>query len=435
MKQLALGFFSFLLLFSCKNEKAESPANFNKLAEKYVKLGLVIGQYDADFVDAYYGPDSLKPKTIVVNHFPKDSLLNLVNELQKEDSTFFDSKDSITLVRAKWMQSQLTAFARRIKIASGEYADFDLESKELFGAEAPHYQKSHFDELKQELDSLLPGKGNLTDKVVAFSKSFIIPKEKLDTVFKASIAEARKRTLPHIHMPAGESFTLEFVTDKPWGGYNWYKGNYNSLIQINTDLPMYAERAIDLACHEGYPGHHVFNFLLEKNLYRDKGWVEISLYPLFSPQSFIAEGSANYGIEMAFPGEEKVKFAKEILFPLAGFDTSKAEAYFKVLELKGKLNYARNEAARGFINGTMLQEEALGWLMDYSLMSKDAANKSLSFIKKYRSYVINYNYGQDLVKEYIEKNGGATADNPAKRWQLFEWLLSNVVKPDELKGK
>jgi hypothetical protein len=57
-------------------------------------------------------------------------------------------------------------------------------------------------------------------------------------------------------LPAEESFTLEYVTNQPWSGYNWYKGHYTSLIQINTDLPVAISRALDLACHEGYPGHH-----------------------------------------------------------------------------------------------------------------------------------------------------------------------------------
>jgi hypothetical protein len=157
----------------------------------------------------------------------------------------------------------------------------------------------------------------------------------------------------------------------------------------------------------------------------------MSFYPLFSPQSIIAEGSANYGIEVAFPGDEKNRFAKNVLFPLAGLDTSQADAYFKLLELKAKLNYARNEAARGFINGTLSETEALRWLTDYSLFSPEAAAKSLAFIKKYRSYVINYNYGQDMIKNYVENNGGSTT-NLEKRWQLFGWLLSNPVTPQDL---
>ena len=127
-----------------------------------------------------------------------------------------------------------------------------------------------------------------------------------------------KRTLPHAELPAGESFTVEFVTNKSWSGYNWYQGNYRSLIQVNTDLPIYIDRAVDLACHEGIPGHHVYNALLEKHLMRDRGWVEASVYALFSPQSLIAEGTANYGIEVAFPGDERLAFERDVLFPAAG---------------------------------------------------------------------------------------------------------------------
>jgi hypothetical protein len=50
--------------------------------------------------------------------------------------------------------------------------------------------------------------------------------------------------------------------------------------------------------------------LLEKNLLRDRGWIEFSVYPLFSPQSLIAEGTANYGIEVAFPPAERLQFER-----------------------------------------------------------------------------------------------------------------------------
>ena len=93
---------------------------------------------------------------------------------------------------------------------------------------------------------------------------------------------------------------MAYVKDKPWSAYNWYQGGFASLIEVNTDLPVYIDRAIDLACHEGYPGHHVYNALLEQHLVKQRGWVEFSVYPLFSPQSLIAEGTANYGIQVAF---------------------------------------------------------------------------------------------------------------------------------------
>ena len=432
MKRLLL-LLPVLFLMSCgQREKAEN-ARLNKLACEYVRLGLTIGQYDEDFVDAYYGPDSLKPDSVVKDAvFPKDSLIAsvnvLMNELKDEAQTAIIDSNRI---RANWLYEQLIAFTQRIRIYSGEYLSFDEESKQLFGATAPVYEEDYFKKQIDELDSILPGNGNVNNRFQKLANKFVIPKDKLDVVIKAAIAEARKRTLAYYKLPAGESFTLEYVTDKPWSGYNWYKGNYKSTVQINTDTKIFIDRAIDVGSHESYPGHHVYHMLMEKNLYRDKGWVEISLYPLFCPQSLIGEGSANYGIEIVFPGDEKVKFAKNVLLPLAGLDTEDVELYFKALAIKNSLNYARNEAARGLLNDTMSEYKALTYLQKYCLMNEETANKSIRFIKKYRSYVINYNYGQDVVKNYIEKNGG-TAKDPAKRWEIFGNLLSHEITTAEL---
>jgi hypothetical protein len=344
-----------------------------------------------------------------------------LNELKNISKTAADTGK----LRAIWMTQQLTAFGRRIKIFSGDYAKFDEESTDLFGVKAPVYSEAHYQKLIDSLNVLLPGKGSVQDRFQNLSRQFIIPKNKLDTVFKSTIAEARKRTQQHYQLPANETFSLEYVTNKPWSGYNWYKGNYKSEIQINTDLDIFIERAIDVGSHESYPGHHVYNMLLEKNLYRDKGWVEISLYPLFSPQSFIAEGSANYGVELAFPGEEKIRFAKDVILPLAGLDTTNISLYFKALSIRGELNYARNEAARGIVNGTMTDEQATEWLQKYCLFNAETAVKSVGFIKKYRSYVINYNYGQDMVKKYVETSG-------RKPWDAFGELLSTPVTTEDL---
>ena len=134
-------------------------------------------------------------------------------------------------------------------------------------------------------------------------------------MFDAAIAECRRRTLAHIDLPKNENFQAEYVKDKSWGAYNWYKGNAFSVIEVNTDLPMDISGPLRLAAHEGYPGHHVYNALLEQKLVRERGWIEFTVYPLFSPQSLIAEGTANYGVELIFSAEERLKFEKDVLVP------------------------------------------------------------------------------------------------------------------------
>jgi len=221
------------------------------------------------------------------------------------------------------------------------------------------------------------------------------------------------------------------VTGKSWTGYNWYKGNSHSLIQLNIEFPLYIDRAIDVACHEGYPGHHLYNALLEKTLARGRGWEEFTVNPLYSSQSIISEGSANFGIEVVFPGEERAEFEREVLFPLAGLDPSRVEEYYKVMALVGKLNYVSNEVARGYLNGVFDRTKSEQMFVDLALMTPERAAQRVRFIDKYRAYVINYNVGKDLVREYIESRGG-TADNPEKRWEEFIILLSSPRLPSSL---
>jgi len=418
-----------------REKSVSSQVQLDSLAREYVRLGLAIGRFDPDFVDAYYGPDSLRPAETDTSRFPKEAFLQKAAALKTVLGTFQTGTAQDTLVRrARWLTAQLTAFERRIHLFSGTFVPFDSESGELFDAVAPTYDEKHFQGLITKLDRLLPGKGPIPERYQKLANRFLIPQNKIDTVFRTAIAEARKRTLAHYTLPAGEDFKLEYVRDKPWSGYNWYKGNYKSVIQINVSQPIYIERAIDLACHEGYPGHHVYNALLEKNLFRDRGWTEISLYPLFSPQSLIAEGSANYGISLAFPGNEQREFCKKVLIPLAGLDTALADTYFEVLTVRSALNYARNEVARGLLDRGMSEQEGQRWLTDYCLLSEKGASDYLRFIRKYRSYVINYNYGQDVIKNYIEAQGG-TATDPGERWKVFEVLLSNENKAGDLLKK
>jgi hypothetical protein len=318
-----------------------------------------------------------------------------------------------------------------VAMLGGAKLTFDEESRALYDAVAPANSEAHFQAMLDELEPRLPGDGPPIERYDAFRRDFVIPPDRLGEVFDRAIAECRSRTLRHVSLPPEESFTVEYVTDKSWSGYNWYQGGFRSLIQVNTDFPIYIDRAIDLACHEGYPGHHVYNALLEQHLVRDRGWREFTVYALFSPQSLIAEGTANYGIEVAFPGDERLTFERTVLFPAAGLDPARAEAYYAVQALVDRLAYAGNEAARRYLDGEIDRAAAAAWLSRYAMTSPLRAEQRTRFFDQYRSYVINYNLGKDLVRRHIEARGG-TADQPDVRWREFAALLSSPRLPSEL---
>ncbi|MBI9059901.1 MAG: hypothetical protein JEZ01_19205 [Labilibaculum sp.] len=420
-------------LFLGCTKKQDANLLMNSLAEKYVKTILEIGLYDPMYVDAYYGPEKWKKEVEALkeDEIPVEKLLSRLEQFETAlIKISIDSKEEMLNLRKQYLQKQLIAVKARVEMLGGKNFTFDEESERLYDAVVPNFEDEHFAVIIANLDKFLPGKGDLIDRVAEFNKAFIIPKDKVDVVFRAAIEESRRRTKIHIDLPENENFELEYVTDKAWAGYNWYKGNNFSLIQVNIDFPILIDRAIDLASHEGYPGHHVYNSLLETNLVKNREWVEFSVYPLFSPQSLIAEGTANYGINVVFPKEDRMKFEKEVLFPLAGLDVSKVDLYYEIQELTHELTYARTVAMRNYLDGKWSKEETGVWMEKYAL--RRASESTFRFPETYRSYIINYNWGQDLVKEYIESRGGIK-ENPAKRWELFTELISKPQVPENLR--
>jgi hypothetical protein len=408
-----------------------STDSMSTISREYVRLVLALGKHDADYVDAYYGPEDVKREAESAKLSLQAIGEGAAGLLERVRRSPVPADDDLSRLRHQYLEKQLDALSARVRMLKGERLSFDEESKALYDAVAPHYDEAHFQAVLDRLAPRFPGSGSLVDRYEAWRRAFVIPREKLDTVFQAAIGACRERTLAHVKLPA-EHFTVEYVTNKSWSGYNWYQGGFRSLIQVNTDLPIYIDRAVDLACHEGYPGHHVYNALLEQHLVKERGWLEFTVYPLFSPQSLIAEGTANYGIEVAFPGAERSAFEQSKLFPLAGIDPARAAEYYEVQGLVEQLSYAGNEAARGYLDGRIDRAAATAWLERYALMPRDRAAQRVRFFDQYRSYVINYNYGKDLVRTYIESRGG-TANNPAKRWQEFEKLLSSPRLPSGLR--
>jgi hypothetical protein len=422
--------FVFVLCgFLMSSGDARAADDMNAVAERYAHLVLALGQHDSDYVDAFYGPAEWKTQAEKEKK-SLDTIGTEAAELIGELAKIPNPGDEMLKLRREYLQKQIAAVAARVRMLKGEKLKFDDESRALYDAVAPTFPDWHFEEIIAQLKKRIPGTGPLWERYEKWRKPFVIPMEKLDTVFQLAIKECRARTLAHVSLPPNESFTVEYVTNKPWGGYNWYKGNFHSVIQVNTDLPIYIDRAVDLAAHEGYPGHHVYNSLLEKNLVRDRGWVEFSVYPLFSPQSLVAEGTANFGRDVAFPTKaERMKFEKEVLFPAAGIDVSRADEYYEVQDLMKQLDYATNEAARRLINGEIDESAAVQWLQKYAVMEPARAKQRVKFIQRYRSYVINYNLGEDMVHRYIEKRSGS---DPEKRWSEFAKLLSSPRLPSGL---
>ena len=415
-------------LGSCR--EANNRDSLDAIARDYVLLSLTIGEKEEGYIDAYYGPPELqaRAKSEAAGQ-SLGALAERTSALTGRVAAQEGAAEGPELRRARFLAAQLKAAATRLRMMRGEKLSFEEEAEGLFGVRPVLKPLASYDPLLEKVEALVPGSGPLSDRVEAFQRRFTIPTDKLKPVFDAAIAECKARTSRHIALPQGERFELGFVTGKSWSGYNYYLGGYRSKIDINTDLPIRISRAVDLGCHEGYPGHHVLNMLLEQRLVRERGWIEYSVYPLYSPQSLLAEGSANYGIELAFSGAEKLDYEVRALYPLAGLPTADAKRYAELQEATRDLQNARFTIASELLEGRIDEAEAVRLTQRYLLVSPERARQLTDFTRQYRSYVINYGLGLDVVRADVER-----FTTPAERWKRMEQLLSEPTLPSDLKG-
>ncbi len=400
--------------------------SLDQAGEDFVKIALRMGEIDKDYVDAYSGPKAWR-EAIQGSPVNPEKLAQEISDLRNRIKTLGEGDN----IRARNLDKLLRAMAVRLDVVTGKEVSFDTEVSEIYDVKPPRYDLSEFDAVLAELDALVPGEGRLADRMLAFKSKFEIPKDKLKPVFDRAIAECRLRTQKYFDLPETEKFRMEFVNNKSWSGYNYYQGNFESLIQINTDFPINIDRAVDLGCHEGYPGHHVWNLFIERDLVGKRGWIEYSVNPLFGPFGPLAEGSGNYGIILAFPSDEKMKFETEVLFPMAGLDTANAEKYNRLLALEGKLKHATNDIARRYLDGEITKEAAVPLIQKYYLQSYARSEQRLRFMEKYRGYVINYNIGQDIVRDYVQNAG----DTPEAQWAAFRDMLTIPLTPGDMQGQ
>lgn len=405
-----------------------SGASLDAAAERFVRLTLEYGAHEDGYVDAYFGPPEWR-EAAEADPRSLSRLLADTRKLEREVRSLAYPSDPLEQQRHRFMIAQLGALETRILMRQGEEFAFAEEAERLFGARPDLQPLGSFEPILKRIESLVPGEGPLNERVKAYRDRFLIPEDRLDAVMRAAMDECRARTAAHIDLPENERFALSFVTDKPWSGYNWYEGDSASRIEVNTDLPINISRAVDLGCHEGYPGHHTLNLLVERELAEKRRWIEFTVNPLFSPQSLISEGTANAGIEMAFPGEARTAFEAEVLYPLAGLDPETADELTALNEAVRDLYPAQYTIADAYMAGRMSRGDAIDALARYTLVSKDRAAQRIDFIDTYGSYIINYALGRDMVEAYVER---ASGDDEAARWAVFEWLISTPSLPSDL---
>ncbi len=369
-------------------------ALMEKQAQSYVALALALDQQKEGEVDSYFGPPELLEKA----QRNTSTMAEILADAGSLASSIKENTVPETQARAQHLLEkveQLVTIIETIQVPGK--LPFREETNTLYGLSLPTETVSYQEKL-DELESLLPGRGTLAFKLASWNNRLVIPADKREAVFEAALAECRQRTLAYWSLPTDESLTIEWTRDVQ-AAWHQYEGDNKSTLRINGLTIGLVSGAVDLACHEGYPGHHA-QFVLMDNADDAQGIaVEDTVVLLRSPGSVLREGAANAGIGLVFPYAERLAFEQHVLFPIAGLSASQAETNLKIHTLVNELSSAVIPVIEEYYNGDNIFNAATFRLEREAMISSPAA--LLEFVDEYGTYSIGYTVARDMINEHL----------------------------------
>lgn len=324
--------------------------------------------------------------------------------------------------RAASLIRETRALVSRGAMLTGRRPTFDEELQSLFDVNVRDVLRdaSPVQSLAAEtLDRRLPGDGPLASRLAAYQRRFTIPRGHLHSVITRAVAICRARTREFIELPGGEALDVEYIAERPWSAYTFYRGNFRSVMQVNRAMPLTIAQALNLGCHEGYPGHHTINVLRDQEYVRERGFTESNALLVFSPEGFRAEALATAGAVSAFSAEERARIYATDLFPLAGLDPRDARDYGEVVALVEQLDGMVTHTVTRYLTGNWTRTEAESALMSHAL--NEHPGPLLDYLDRYGAYGLAYTWGRDRVLAELTNGGLAESE----RWNLLKGKLTS----------
>jgi len=392
------------------------------VSTSYCSLAFKVERRFPGFVDAYVGPPGVKVMAELGDAPEAAALVDQARTLAEAVA-----ESDLEPGRKRFLAAQLEAVVTICRGLAGERLPYREEVRGCFDVDAPRVPDAELDAALAELDGLLPGDGDLRERMIAHRERSVVDIPTAQRMIDLLMAETRRRTEAIVDLPDGDEVTVEFVTGQPWSGYNWYLGGARSRVDVNTDLPLYGTRIPNLIAHEAYPGHHTEHALKDQLLFRRRGFGEHAIHLINTPECVISEGIATLAEEMIFPRDEGVRWQAETLFPAVGvaFDW----------QLQHRINQASKPLAVVRANAALLlhedgrpEREVLAYLMHYGMATEDEARKRLAFIVDplWRPYIFTYSVGYDLLGRWLDAGGDG------ERHARFRRLLTEQLTPSEL---
>ena len=396
-----------------------APITDSSVVDRYLELGLRMGRHIDGFVDAYYGPVSMSDR---VDSEPLAAPAELVTNAAQLIADLDAGVDDDVLVpsRRRWLRAQLEGLHTSARAMAGESISYVDEVEWCYGVRPTFRDEEQFAAAHSRLDEVLPGSGPVRDRIIEWREAQAIPVDRLEGVLRSIAEDFRERTQAQFGLPAGEHIAWELATNQPWSGFNYYEGNLQSRVAINTDLPVLATSIGHLVAHEAYPGHHTEHSRKEAGLVRARGWQEESLFCVGTPQCLIAEGLADLALEMIAGEIPDLLVAEHLRNNGIDFNPEIAHAVRVASE---SMDAVRANAAWLLHEDGVPVDDVIAYLERWGLLPYARASKAIEFLTSptWRAYISCYVEGLPLCRNWV-----------AGDFSRFEQLLSEQLIPADL---
>ncbi len=294
-----------------------------------------------------------------------------------------------------------------------------------FGFSPRYTPLTAYDPALDDLDRAMPGEGTLFERVERMRAAAAVPPDRIEPVFRAALEECRRRTEPRVSLPP-HTVEVQFVEDPTTPASAQYVGGGRTIIRVSTVIPTDVDRLLQHACHEGFPGHHVHQTMMDTALFRSKGWSEYGVGIDDAPLFPTAESVAEHGVGLAFPVEDRIAFSRDVLYPLAGLSMRNETWWRAYHQARPRLLGASATIARGLLMGELGEDEARDLFVRYRLQPPQAAAQTVRMVRAFGSYLIASDLGWQAVDEAMRGAG------PDEQWRRLAIIQREPMLLDDL---
>ncbi|MEP7361004.1 MAG: hypothetical protein ABI744_05425 [Chloroflexota bacterium] len=393
----------------------------DNLARDYLLIALGIGELQEGIVEAYYGPPELRQQAVDANVGAAALGVQAAALRARLDDATDDAQ------RRQWLDRQLLGLETIVAKLLGEDLPYVQEVQRCFDATPDATPPEDYASVRAQLEDLLPGTGDLRDRLAQRDTKLVVPGDRLPTIIDWVAAELRQSAGNIWPLPDGEHCTFSMVTNEPWAAYNWYDGDLASRIEVNTDLPMRAQGLSMILAHETFPGHHLEHAWKETRLYRAKGYGEASAQLINTSEAYVSEGLAEVGAWLLNTEERYQQILLQICERAGLAITSDdAQREWRIANALHTFCGAGGDAALQLYVDKRSRDDVVRFLEQDALSTHERALKSLEFVEHplWRTYVFCYAGGERLLTKWVNQ----AADESAKNARFFR-LLSEQITP------